>query len=181
MDTKSFLSNLKESAKLYKNSPDNSREFFHHIDEHYVDYINATSDERAKIRKFIKGDLFGSKEIAYALLIYVKERALQKLESTKEVVWLIRGLVAISMENQRTKFVDENYTGAYPHGDATLLLADLYVTAKENGIDPKPHFETIAELSDNKGLIPMRQLLEGKHLRKLIWERETEGKFIGLI
>jgi len=181
MDTNIFLNNLKEFADRYSNSPQNSGDFFNYIDNHYNEFIQANPAERKKIRSFIKGGLFNKNKIAFALLMYVKDRVLPNLKSTKDEAWLVRGLVAISMENRVDKFLDKDYMGAYPKADAQLLLADLYVTSEEVGINRTPIFEKIADISDTKGVLPMNELMQGKYIGKLVHERKTEGKFIGLI
>ena len=180
MDTKSFLKNLKEYAKLYKKSPETSREFFSYVDGHYADYINATPDERAKIRKVIKGGIFGSKDIAHALLMYVKDRMLQRLKSTKDEIWLIRVLTAISMENFSTRFSDPSYDPSGEPTNAEYLIVDLHVTAKENDIDPSPTLSDIANISDSKGYYNMRRIMRKGGERKLVLERSENGKFIGI-
>jgi hypothetical protein len=183
MDTQTFLNNLKEAADRYQKSPKNSKEFFDYFDTHFTEYIHATPDERAEIRKFIRGRLFQSNHIAHTLLLYVKQRVLANLASTTDDSWVRRGLVAISMDNFSGKFDDPVYV-AYPmKGDCTFLLADLYVTAEEKGIDPKPIFEEIASISDDKDTSSydsMKGFMARGGDGKLVHERRTHGKFVGM-
>jgi len=183
MDIQAFLDHLKEYAEQYKKSPKNSKEFFDYFDAHYEDYIYATPDERAQIRKFVKGSLFHSNPIAYTLLMYVKQNALANLKSTGDEIWMRRALVAISMDNFAGKFVDPVYV-VYPmKGDCTFLLADLYVTAEEKGLDPKSAFEEIANISDDKDTsshVSMKTFLAIGGDGKLVHERRTHGKFVAM-
>src|SRR5689334_17349228 len=150
MDTQTFLDDLKNLAKSNTKSPENSNGFFDYLDLHYEDYLKATPEERFEIRKSIKGGFLQPATIAHSLLMYVKRRVLPKLKATGDTIWVRRGLAAISMDNFLGKFDDPVYV-AYPmKGDCTFLLADLYVTAEEKGIDPKPIFEEIANISDEK-------------------------------
>lgn len=172
MDTQAFFNDLKEHAGSVKKPQEKSNEFFDYVDLHYEEYIYATPEERAEIRKFIRGKFFQPKQVAYALLIYVKERALQNLKSTRDKVWLIRGLVAISMENHTTSFVDTAYNPSDMKTDDNYLLADLYVSAEENGIDPKLVIEDYLKISgDSRSFEPTG---------KLYYERKRHGKFIGI-
>lgn len=183
MDTQAFLDDLKKYADHYKESPKNSREFFDYFDTHYEDYVYATPDERAQIRKFVKGSLFHSNRIAYTLLMYVKQNALRNLKSTGDPVWMRRALAAISMDNFSGKFDDQAYV-VYPmQGDCTFLLADLYVTAEEKGLDPKSTFEEIANISDDKDTSSrssMKSFLAIGGDGKLVHERRTHGKFVAM-
>jgi hypothetical protein len=178
LDTQTFKVEFRKLADQYKETPQISDELFDYIDAHITDYINATQEERAEIRKFIKGGLFGSKHIAYALLMYVKNRALRRLKTTKDSIWLTRGLVALSMENYSTSFRDRGYNPSSNPTDANYLLADLHVTALEGEIVPMPIFKEIAKISDTRKYMCETMGMGG--IGKLISERRENGKFIGI-
>ena len=196
MNTANFLKDLKNYADRCEKSWKVSIEFFDYLDSHYQLYMHATSEERDEIRAFIRA---GSKEknklksfynrffqpnnIPYLLLMYVKQRVLEKVRLTGDKEWLIRGLAAISMEDFAGKFEDKPYIGYPMQGDARFLLADLWVTAQENGIEPEPIFKNIADISDERNKtfgLPMQRIMAGELLGQLIYERKTEGKFVGL-
>lgn len=200
MDIQTFLNNLKRYTDRFIQSPQSSNEFFDYFENNYEIYLSASPEERERIRDFVKSQKIEGKEnksffgrlfqprhdasqIAYLLLIYVKERALPQLKSTGDKLWLMRGLIAISMDNFIGKFDDPAYI-AYPmQGDCIFLLADLYVTAEEKGIDPKPIFEEIANISDDKNTSlhdSMKGFLAHGGDGKLVYERRTHGKFVAL-
>ena len=195
MDTQTFLTKLKELADGYNESQLNTNEIFDFLDTNYEIYINATPEEREKIRWFVKSpskpkSLFGklfqfkqeNSQIAHALLIYVKERVIPQLKSTKDVAWLYRGLIAISMDNFTGIFDDQDYT-AYPmKGNATFLLADLFVSAEEVGLSPEPIFTEIADVSNNKSkkYSSMKDAMNNAGKTKFAHERRKHGKFIGM-
>ena len=193
MDIQTFLDNLKSYADHFAETSQIPSEFFDFFESNPETYISATNEEREKIRGFVKspskpksffGNLFQPKQstsqISHLLLIYVKDRALPQLKSTKDKEWIIRGLVAMSMENLAGNFYDKDYLGGYTDGDASLLLIDLYVTSEEIGIDPKPLFENIAEISNAKGAMTISGLMRGEYLGKIFYERRTHGKWIGM-
>ncbi len=199
MDTQTFMNDLRRYAGHFAESAQSSNEFLNYFEANYGFYVSATPEERGKIRTFVKsplqekdqsksffGRLLQSKQdsqMAYVLLMFVKQRALPSLKSTGDKLWLLRGLVAISMDNFSGKFDDPAYI-VYPmKGDCTFLLADLYVTAEEKGIDPKPIFEEIASISDDKDT-SSHDSMKGFMARggdgKLVHERRTHGKFVGM-
>jgi hypothetical protein len=67
---------------------------------------------------------------------YVRERVIGQLKSTGDKVWLMRGLVAISMENMGSDW-----------RDTMDLLHTLYKSAESKGINPEPSFAKVAEIS----------------------------------
>ena len=150
MDTLTFLDNLQNYADRFKEISQLPNEFIDFFESNYETYISATDEEREKIREFIKPprqsflkSLFQSKkgtsedsnlQISTLLLTFVKDKALPQLKSTKDTVWLYRGLVAIAMDD---------FTGTIDHeiypGNAVLLLADLFITAEELALPQNPY------------------------------------------
>ncbi len=177
-------------------------EIFDYLDKNFEVYINAASEEREKIRLFVKEKRFDIPQrnvtyyMAYLLLMYVKERIMPSLkpakklsiidklkrasESPEDKAQLLRGLVAISMENLSEKFYDKSYTGEYPYGDAMYLLADLYVTSEERGMNPENYFRQIANISSDKGILPMNQMMASGGESRLRSERSQFGEFKGM-
>jgi|GEM_PF-5672078 hypothetical protein len=195
MDTKAFLNNLKINADRFAESPQISSEFFDYFESNFETYISATPEEREKIRSFIKspskpksflGSLFQSKQetgqIAHLLLLYVKERVLPQLKSNKDTAWLYRGLAAISMDDFSGTFDDQAYTSYPMKGDASFLLADLFVTAEEAGLNPDPIFQEIANASSSKSkkYLPMKDAINNAGKTKFAHERRKHGKFVGM-
>jgi hypothetical protein len=72
-----------------------------------------------------------------ALLGYIYTSA-SRLQSSADGEWLRKGLAAASIENCSVDY-----------RDVLLALAELYVAAEKVGIDPKPHFGAVAELSSS--------------------------------
>ena len=199
MDAQTFLNKLRGLADSYKQLQQNSNEVFDYLDTNYEVYIDATSEEREKIRSFIAEQRYDvPKEgitfyLAYLLLLYVKERVIPNLkparkisifdklkgtsESPEDIVQLLRGLVSLSMENNVEKYTDEGYG----YGVSSLvLLADLYVTAEERGIKPKKYFQQIASVSSKEGVVPMNDFMATGGDSRLRAERKQFGKFKGV-
>jgi len=131
----------REESIIFKNNIENF------LDENFEIYINATTEERNEIRQIIKDYDRSEKDVfeggppapfRYALNFY-GIRAIKQLEETGNVVWLWRGLVAISMLD-----------GIHYRPDDEEHLARLYVAAEEKGINPKPIYQQIAKISNNK-------------------------------
>jgi len=198
-----LLSNFINSAKAtgqfegnIRKEHDLIREIYNYLDENYDVYINATAEERAEIRLFFKSTYYRPilgatrymrRYMVTLLLIYVKQHVLPKLKSTKDPIWLYRGLVALSMDNLSGKFDDKSYIAYSMKGDAVFLLTDLWVTAEESKIDQEQIFHEIGNISSDKefwdkswGHVFMNEMITGGGNGKLAEERRTYGKFMGL-
>jgi len=105
MDAQTFLDNLKSYADRFTETSQIPDGFFDFFESNYETYINATTEEREEIRGFVKspskpksffGSLFQSNketsQIAHLLLIYVKDRVLPQLKSTKDTAGYTEGL-----------------------------------------------------------------------------------------
>jgi len=122
------------------------------LDNSYEIYISASIDERQEIRQIINEHHINSKDLREGepipmpfsyLLAWYGIRAIQHLEATGNEIWLTRGLVAISMLD-----------GIHYRPDDENHLARIYVAAEEKGIDPKPIFQKISEISNNEPTKP---------------------------
>ncbi len=126
-------------------------EIFCFFDENYEAYLQATDKQRSRIRETICKDYYpnpgtGPIVVHYMgnffidlLHKYVKERAAEKIKSTGDKIWLMRGLVAISMENMGCDW-----------RDTMGMLKDLYKSAESKGMNPEPFFAKIAEISSRE-------------------------------
>jgi len=192
MNTQTYLDGLKEYANRFywrriKESPFRN-EFFDYLDLNHDAYIRATHEERTEIRKLIRHRrlLFPQRYMAHLLFIYARERALEKLRSTGDEVWLLRGLIAVSMENFSSRRYEDAYKAYSLNGDSSLILAELYVIAEKSGIKPDQRFKEIARISDDKqkgrfGGSPMNLTMSvDGTLGRLIIERRDKGYFVGL-
>ena len=83
---------------------------------------------------------------------YVTEKTVKELKSTGDKAWLMRGLVALSMENCSVDY-----------RDSLSWLANLYSAAKQKGINPEPIFQEIAKISSHEitsgGATPMSEMM----------------------
>ena len=135
------------SAHIYRG---NNVEKF--LDENFEMYLNATVDERKEIRQIIKDHDRSEKDVheggplpapfRYVLNFY-GVRAIKQIETTGDVIWLMRGLVAISILD-----------GIHYRPDDKEHLARLFVAAEEKGLNPKPIFQVISEISSNEPTKP---------------------------
>jgi len=195
MDIQTFLNQLKGFSDRFLEVAQFPSEFNDFFENNYETYTSATPKERDDIRGFVKsptkpksllGNLFRSNketsQIAHLLLIYVKERVLPQFILTKDEAWLYLRLTAISMDDFSGTFDDQAYT-VYPmKGNASFLLADLYVTAEENGLNPDSIFQQISNISSSKSkmLTPMKDAITNAGKTKFAHERRKHGKFVGM-
>lgn len=141
-DSNESMSHIKE--KIY--------EF---LDLNYETYLNSNLEERKEIREFIKKHHTGSETpnfLALFLIGYV-QMAGEKIKLTGDRIWLLRGLVAASIENS---LLDQR--------DSTFSLASLYVMAEKQNLNPKLEFQAAAEISSHEpsyvGTISMSELMK---------------------
>lgn len=102
-------------------------------------YLGAVSERRAEIRSLMESN----KPLLGNLHNYAG-RAANKLRETGSPEFLLRGLAAVSIDNDRSC---QNYG---------FVLGQLYRNAAEHGFEPAAFFRTVAALSDNE----MRGILE---------------------
>ncbi len=142
-DTKERLAGLQAKRKMWQPSggPEYSKLVtqlfsFDLLDELCSIYLdpNTTAEEREEIRALAWNDA----NIMGQLLAYIR-RAAGLLRSTLDIKWLRLGLAAASIENLQLDYRD-TYT----------LLGALYTATMEIGIDPAPHFETVAGISSDQ-------------------------------
>jgi hypothetical protein len=125
------------------------------LDNNYETYLNANLDERQEIRRIIKDHDRSEKDICegdpiptpfrYSLRRYAY-RTIKQLESTGTAVWLTRGLTAISILDGISYRLDDKEQ-----------LARLFIAAEEKGMDPRPAFKLISEISNNEVLLNQEQ------------------------
>ena len=134
------------------------------LDDHSELYFTATPEECQKIR-----DSIGiNREFEDFLLSYAQEIA-NRIRSVDDVILLKRGLVALSLEN-----------AGRDDRDTLITLADLYVSAERVGIDPKPLFMGMAEISSKErprgGSTPVSEILKNFDTYAVVQERRSKGK-----
>lgn len=138
-----FENAVDEFKKETRNKRDLVNEIFNFFDENYEAYFQATEEQRRRIRETVYKSYYPSVPLSnfYIDLLheYVRERAIGQLNSTGDKVWLIRGLVAISMENMGSDW-----------RDTMGMLETLYKSAESKGIHPEPFFAKIAEISSRE-------------------------------
>lgn len=97
-------------------------------------YLNpsTTSHERTQIRALTLHDQGNILERLHGAMW----RAVEQIGSTGDDKWLKRGLAAASIEDLQLDY-----------RDTYIVLGDLYLAAAGLGIEPKPYFRQVAELS----------------------------------
>jgi len=144
-------------------------QFYKFMDESYMVYMNATPKERAEIRIFIGKQSSTSYYFEDLIRKYVRDHIIQQIQLTGKNVWLIRGLVAISLENSGVDY-----------RDTLVSLAQLYSVAEEKGLKPKNDFHRIADISGEDvppgGTTPMRKLMAGISSSAILREQRSERK-----
>jgi hypothetical protein len=149
-----------------RNKNDVLTKFYNFMDNNYLVYINATPKERAEIRMLVgkQGDI--NYHFEDLIMKYVREWVIKQLKLTGKRVWLLRGLVAMSIENSGVDY-----------RDTLISLAELYAAAEENGIDPKKQFSKISTISSNEiptgGFTPMSKLMAGIYSSAILQEQRS--------
>jgi hypothetical protein len=87
-------------------------------------YWCASRQQRTAIRSAVHG----RKGVLNQLMAYV-HRASERVQTTKDIAWLQIGTAAALL------------SGQLDYRDFLLVLAELYVTAEEAGLDPGPVFD----------------------------------------
>lgn len=137
---------LKEFETKLREQQDLIGEFFDFLDNNYELYIETTSEQRQEIRTAFSNCYVVSNSGSVThfmedlLMEYLDERVRINLRETGDKNWLLRGLVAISLENC-----------GIDYRDTLTQLVYLYIAAEEKGIDPESEFQAIAKLSSNEG------------------------------
>jgi hypothetical protein len=94
-------------------------------------YLNCDSDERAEIRDFV-----AQRECLRVCLCRYARHLIPQINSSEAIHTLRIALAALSIENCSFDF-----------RDTLTTIADLHVSAEQVGIDAKPIFEAIGQLS----------------------------------
>ena len=146
-----FESQLREQQDLIG-------ELFDFLDNNFETYINATQEQRREIRISINNCYMVSDRGSVTrfmedlLMKYLDERIRKNLRKTGDKIWLLRGLVAISLENCGVDY-----------RDTLRQLVYLYIAAEDKGIDPEEDFQSIAKISSQEeprgGSAPMSGMM----------------------
>jgi hypothetical protein len=94
-------------------------------------YLRAGAEQRESIRR-----MFDGKEAARWFLAGYPSYAAEEIHSKADVEWVLVGLAAVSIEDNRRDF-----------RDTYVALGDLYVIAFKAGIAPGDYFKQVALLS----------------------------------
>jgi len=134
-DTSINLNDIRDQLEaIEKQCPSSSLVIYAPMQEHkqfFNDLCQIYLDAPYRERWLIRDAVADKKGVLNCLLGHVYESAKQ-VRATRNRRWLQIGLAAASIQK-----------GGYDYRDFLLALAELYVTAEEVGIDPKPEFEAI--------------------------------------
>ena len=134
-DTSINLNDIKVQLEaIEKQCPSSSLVIYVPMQEHeqfFNDLCQIYLDAPSRERWLIRDAVADKKGILNCLLGYVYESA-KRVRATRNRHWLQIGLAAAAIQK-----------GGYDPRDFLLALAELYVTAEEVGIDPKPEFEAL--------------------------------------
>lgn len=152
---------LEEFHSRTKRPVNLTSEIFDFIEQNYMVYVEATPSECEMIRNAVTNCYYANEYgmptrfFEDLFFQYARERAFPQLQETGDKIWLIRGLVAISIENS-----------GIDYRDSILALSDLREAAIKHNINPELEFMRIAKISSNDkprgGSTPMRQLMINK-------------------
>jgi hypothetical protein len=126
-----FESGLRELAANLRAESDPHPELFQVLERLCSCYVACDFDTRAEIRAFVAQ----RKRLGELVWNYANYQATRLKDSGDSSILRV-ALVAVSIENC-----------GYDYRDTLTTLADLFVSAEEVGIDPKPVFQAVADLS----------------------------------
>lgn len=106
-------------------------------------YLGANSEQRDQIRRTLN-----DMHLILSHLLGYPSYVSGFINSPDDAQWLRIGLAAASIENARNDW-----------RDLLVSLGPLYLAAEDAGIDPRPHFQELGELS----IEPVRRILKGFH------------------
>lgn len=125
-------------------------------------YLSASTSQREEIRSMRRDRA----KFPGSFDSYIRESA-DRIRSSKDQQWLRLGLAAASIENLYDDF-----------RDTLLALTELYVASEEVGIDPRPHFQEIANISSDAPAGPdntsTKSMLANFHTYAILKERKGE-------
>ena len=170
-----YYAQLKKLEESIRAKHDLLSEIYNFLDLNYEIYLQASPQQRDEIRGIIGNCYFVdhrghiNRFLEDMLMRYVDERAIEKIRSTGDKIWLLRGLVAMSMENSGSDF-----------RDSLIHLARLYVVAEEKGLNPEPEFQKVAQISSNEnprgGPRPMKEMMSSIGQSKIVEEERAIQK-----
>jgi hypothetical protein len=97
-------------------------------------YAESTESARLRVRRALE-----TKRSLLAWLCGYVSQGARELERTRDERILLRALAAASMDD-----------GRLDRRDVILALDDLFLAAERAGIDPRPHFARMAEISSGE-------------------------------
>jgi hypothetical protein len=169
---KSYHAAVKEFETKLMAHNDLIEEFFAFVDGNFDVYINSTPEQRRDIRIATSNSYSVNNRGSVTrfteeiLLRYVREHAIPKIQATSEKKYLLSGLVALCLENSGVDY-----------RDTLIHLADLFIAAEDQGLEPELHFREIAEICDSEmprgGSTPMKQLMANISLSAILSERRA--------
>jgi hypothetical protein len=133
------------------------------LDQNYIVYLDSTLGACEKIR----ASFYENRDFENFLFEYT-QRAVAQLQAIHDEVWLWRGLVSISLENCS---IDVR--------DTLIGLAELFVAAEKQGIDPKAPFQRVAKLSSQDkprgGSTPVYEMMMNFEDSAILQERRNRA------
>ena len=134
-DTDTALDGLKDRLRaIEEQCPSSPLVIYAPQDEHeqfFDDLCRTYLEASARERRAIRGAVADKKGVLNCLLGHIYQSA-ERVRATGDKQWLQIGLAAAAIQQ-----------GGYDQRDFLLALAELYVTAEEAGLDPKPEFRAI--------------------------------------
>jgi hypothetical protein len=173
-DLANYFSKLKKLEESIRAEHNLLADICNFLDLNYEIYLHATPQQRAEIRKIIQNCYFIdhrgniNRFLEDLLMRYVDEKAIEGIRLTGDKSWLLRGLVAMSMENCGADF-----------RDSLTHLAKLYVVAEDKGLDPEPEFQRISQISSNEkprgGRRSMQEIMSSIGYSKIVEEQRAKN------
>jgi len=160
-----FEAGLKELDARLKSEHDPHVELNRLIEEVCLIYLGADASQRGEIRTYVAQ----RRELGSLAWAFANRVAVTRIHSPQDAAQVKLGLAAIAIENCGSDY-----------RDTLMSLADLYVRAEEVGLDPKPIFGAVAELSTTEktrgGLESLAQTMREFENYAVLAERRARKK-----
>jgi hypothetical protein len=166
-----YIKALGELEAKLRQEKDLIKKFYNFLDQNYEVYSNGSVEQCAEIRATVNQCYYldtrdGIHRFLENLLLRHAERVTKEINLSGDRKWLLRGLVAMSMENSGVDF-----------RDTLIHLADLYIAAEHKITIPGQDFKKTAKISSHEkprgGETPVSEMMENTPSSEIIRARKS--------
>ena len=141
MNSETFKTEFIRLMGLQSDGEDREQEIHALLDQGYQFYLSGSDEYCAEVRDgIVVEDFHKWRETGQRVLLNYRTHAKKMLKNTGNVEWLQRNLVALSIDNGSRDYREE----------IGVALPKIFKLAVKKGIDPRPVFRQVAEVSDER-------------------------------